>query len=236
MDDGNQEGQEEGEETAMTTPDYPLGRIAAPDERDHTHLMLAVLEEPFPLARSMAYRRGTILDQGLASSCVGHGWRAWLSGAPIRQNGGPRPLDIYREAQKIDEWDGENYEGTSVRAGAKVLTALGYIDSYIWAFDEATMRKWLLAGKGGVVIGVNWYSEMFRPDARGFLKIEGPLAGGHCVWVRGYNRPRDAYRIQNSWGSSWSQNGQAWIRSADMARLIAEDGECCCGVEARGKA
>jgi hypothetical protein len=217
----------------MTT-DYPLGRIAAPDERDHRFLMTAVLEEPYPLKRSISYRRGPILDQGATSSCVGHGWRAWLNGAPIRQVGGPRPLDIYHSAQDVDEWEGSAYEGTSVRAGAKVLAARGYIASYVWAFDEATMRKWLLGGKGGVVIGVNWYSEMFRPDAKGFVRPSGPLAGGHCVWVRGYNRPRDAYRIQNSWNSTWGDNGQAWIQSADMARLIGENGEVCCGIEARG--
>lgn len=43
--------------------DYALGRIAAPDERDHRHLMATVLPEaaPPPL-RSVSYRRGPILD------------------------------------------------------------------------------------------------------------------------------------------------------------------------------
>lgn len=219
----------------MTTPDYPLGRIPAPDERDHRFLMATVLpaEEP-PLLRSVSYRRGPILDQGSTPSCVGHGWKAWLEGDPIRQRGGPGAMAIYHEAQLVDEWEGTNYSGTSVRAGAKVLHALGYISSYIWAFDEVTVRRWLLSRRGGVVIGVNWYAGMFSSDSAGYLSLSGSLAGGHCVWVRGYNRPRDAYRIQNSWSEAWGDRGQAWLRASDLSRLLVEDGECCCGIEARG--
>lgn len=217
----------------MTDTPYPLGRIAAPDERDYRHLMAVALPTDAPLIHSFSYRRGPILDQGSTPSCVGHGWRAWLNGAPIRQKSGPSALDLYRAAQQVDEWEGEDYEGTSVRGGAKVLQALGFISSYIWAFDEPTVKRWLLMQKGGVVIGVNWYSAMFHPDEAGFLSLSGSLAGGHCVWVRGYNEHRDAYHIQNSWSSAWGQNGQAWLRATDLSRLLVEGGECCCGVEVR---
>jgi hypothetical protein len=216
----------------MTDQPYPLGRIAAPDERDHRFLMAVVLTDEQPALRSVSYRHGPILDQGNTPSCVGHGWRAWLDGEPIQQRRGPSAMLLYHAAQRVDEWPGEEYEGTSVRGGAKALLDLGYIASYIWAFDEPTVKRWMLSKRGGVVIGVNWYTSMFAPDAAGYLSLSGSLAGGHCVWVRGYNRLRDAYRIQNSWGSNWGQNGQAWLRAADLSRLLVEDGECCCGVEA----
>lgn len=212
--------------------DYPMGRIAAPDEHDHRFLMAVVLAEEEPLVNSVSYRHGPILSQQ-GGTCVGHGWRAWLNGAPIRQRGGPDPYAIYHAAQLVDEWEGEDYEGTSVRAGAKVLQAAGFISSYIWAFDEPTVNRWLRTKKGGVVIGVNWYSEMFHVDGAGYLNLSGSLVGGHCVWVRGYNQRRSAYRIQNSWGDTWGENGQAWLRAADFSRLLVEGGECCCGVEVR---
>jgi hypothetical protein len=217
----------------MTNTPFPLGRIAAPDERDHRFLMAVVLTDEEPFVSSISYRRGPILDQGATSSCVGHGWRAWLNGAPVRQTRGPDAFDIYHAAQENDEWEGTDYQGTSVRGGAKALAALGYIASYVWAFDELTVKRWLLTKRGGVVIGVNWYSEMFRPDAAGVLSLSGSLVGGHCVWVRGYNQPRDAYRIQNSWGSGWGQGGQAWLRAVDLSRLLVEGGEACCGAEVR---
>lgn len=215
--------------------DFSLGRIPAPDERDHRFLMSIVLgsEDPDPLLRSVSYRSKGILDQGQTPSCVGHGWRAWLDGAPVRQLSGPSALDLYHLAQDNDEWPGNNYDGTSVRGGAKVLMDLGFISSYVWAFDEPTVKRWMLSGKGGVVIGVNWYTQMFHPDDQGFLSVSGSLVGGHCVWLRGYNRPRDAYRVQNSWEVSWGQKGQAWLRASDFSRLLVESGECCCGIEVR---
>lgn len=219
----------------MTDTPYPLGRIAAPDERDHRFLMATTLPEAPPLLQSVSYRHGPILDQGRTSSCVGHGWRAWLDGAPIRQAGGPSALELYAAAQRMDEWPGEDYAGSSVRGGAKALRTMGLISSYVWAFDEPTVKRWMLSGQGGVVIGVNWYAGMFTPDHSGYLSISGALAGGHCVWLRGYNRPRDAYRVQQSWGADWGQQGHAWLRSADLSRLLVEDGEACCGVEVRGQ-
>jgi hypothetical protein len=219
----------------MTEQEYHLGRRVAEDRRDLRFLMRTAITIPPPIAPSVSYRRGPQLNQGATSSCVGHGWRAWLSGEPIRQvKHGPDALTIYHAAQQVDEWPGAepDYEGTSVRAGAKVLQQLGFIQSYLWAFTEDTTRAWVLSGLGGVVIGVNWYEAMFSPDpTSGFLTVDGAWAGGHCVWLRGFSDKRQAYRVQNSWGDGWGQQGQAWLRAADLQRLLHEAGEACCGIE-----
>jgi C1A family cysteine protease len=104
---------------------------------------------------------------------------------------------------------------------------------YVWAFDEGTVKRWVLDGHGGVVIGIQWYSGMFKPDSLGFLSMTGTIEGGHCLWLRGYNEPRDAYRLQNSWGLGWGQLGQAWLRARDLNVLLAAGGEACCGIEQR---
>ena len=77
----------------------------------------------------------------------------------------PDPYQIYNEAQHIDEWEGENYDGTSVRAGIKVLARKGYLSSYRWAFDGQTAVNHIL-NIAPVVIGINWYAGMMATDDR----------------------------------------------------------------------
>ena len=39
----------------------------------------------------------------------------------------------------------------------------------------------------------------------------GSTGGGHVVLVVGYDDARQAFRIKNSWGPSWGENGYAWV-------------------------
>lgn len=39
----------------------------------------------------------------------------------------------------------------------------------------------------------------------------GYTRGGHAVAVIGYDDAKQAFKIQNSWGSNWGDNGYAWI-------------------------
>jgi hypothetical protein len=213
--------------------EYGLGRIAAPDSRDRLHLMAAVLIPAAPRPAFRYYASGGVLDQGPTSSCVGHAWRAWMSAAPVMTKAGPDAFKIYDEAKFVDEWPGEDYDGTSVRGGAKVLYTAGYIASYVWAWDAETVADFILSGQGTVVMGTEWTYAMFEPDAKGFLHPTGPIAGGHAWLLVGYSRTRGVFRMQNSWGREWSQNGRAWITGEDLQTLIRWDGEAAAAVEQR---
>jgi hypothetical protein len=63
------------------------------------------------------------LDQGKEGACVGFAWSHELAAYPVRVEVDDEfaRSKIYAEAQKIDEWPGEAYHGTSVLAGAKVV-------------------------------------------------------------------------------------------------------------------
>ena len=141
-------------------------------------------------------------------------------------------LTIYRQAQLVDEWPGEDYEGTSVRAGAKVLRALGMVSEYRWAWDMETLARYVLT-TGTVVMGTNWYEGMDVPNAEGFVSPRGSIRGGHAWLVLGYNRARGVYRGVNSWGKHWGQAGRFWISEEDLGRLLAESGEACSAIEVR---
>jgi len=183
----------------------------------------------------------TILDQGSEGACVGFGWTAEALNAPyrvmlekVRAN---IPLDnhefalhVYREAQFIDEWAGESYEGTSVLAGAKVMQRYNLIKQYRWAFDVDDVIDSIVQ-KGPVVLGVPWYRGMYKAP-NGVLKISGAKVGGHCITAVGYKDSSEkmggepSIILQNSWGYGWGIRGLAEISIPDLERLL-KNGEAC---------
>jgi hypothetical protein len=132
---------------------------------------------------------------------------------------------IYKEAQKIDPWPGETYEGTSVLAGAKIATSLGHYKEYRWAFGLQDLIL-ALGYKGPAVLGINWYSSMYSP-VNGIVKISGSVVGGHAILANGVSIPKQQVRLHNSWGPGWGNNGEAFISFADLGRLLNEGGEAC---------
>ena len=216
----------------LATP-YPLGRLQKTDARDRKFLMVspAIQRTPLPDIEMKTWRRGVILDQGQESSCVGHAWKGFLSCSPMRTTKGLTAPEIYHKAQEIDEFPGVDYDGTSVRAGAKVLVGQGNLTEYRWAFLLDDVLRWILT-TGPVVVGTNWYASMFMPQRGDFLMpVGGALAGGHAYLVTGADRRNKVVRIVNSWGKGFGRGGVAFIRFADFERLLNEDGEACVAVE-----
>jgi hypothetical protein len=210
-----------------------LGRLHVVDERDKRFMLPREAPEPTKLAYKH-WAAPQALDQGKTSSCVGHGAHQLLRCSPIRNiKNIPNPFDIYNAAQLIDEWPGidPEVEGTSVRAGVKVLQKQGYISTYRWAFDGATAVNHLLS-VGPVLIGVDWYQGMMRTDEHHYIHPTGWLAGGHCVPVVGVNtiakNPDKSVGfavILNSWGPGWGSKGRAKISLHDFDALIRAQGE-----------
>ncbi|BDC37779.1 hypothetical protein PTKU15_10760 [Paraburkholderia terrae] len=46
--------------------------------------------------------------------------------------------------------------------------------------------------------------------------------GGHCMAIVGYDDNKSAYRIMNSWGTSWCDAGFTWIDYGTFARVVTE--------------
>lgn len=192
--------------------------------------MAAVLQPAAPRPAYRYFRTGSVLDQGPTPSCVGHAWAGFLMAAPVMSKG-VDPFAIYRGAQDNDEWPGNDYEGSSVRGGAKYLQSQGRLSRYVWAWDAETVADFILSGQGSVVVGTVWTNAMFTPDDKGFLHPTGPIAGGHAWLLVGYNRTRGVFRMLNSWGSSWGDSGRAWITGEDLQTLLRWDGEAAATVE-----
>lgn len=126
----------------------------------------------------------------------------------------------------MDQWPGEDYDGTSVLAGAKVMLARGFIREFRWAFNLQDLLV-TVSRKGPVVLGINWYESMFEPDADGYLRPNDSLAGGHAILCIGVNVKRRDVTLFNSWGPNWGNLGRARVTWDDLDRLLHEDGEAC---------
>lgn len=195
--------------------DHPLQLLAEPDE--------AVVERPL---KTKTWTIPDVLDQGNEGACTGFGTSHMLSSTPR-----PRPgvtdrfaFTLYKEAQRRDEWPGEDYEGSSVLGAMRASVAAGYISRYVW---PRTAREVAVAISyfGPVVIGVDWYARMMETDPDGLVHVEGRVVGGHCVAVTGFNHATGVFTFPNSWGESWGKHGFGRLAYADLDRLLGSNGE-----------
>jgi hypothetical protein len=186
------------------------------------------------------WQPGVVLDQGSEGACVGFAWTADLLAKPVPPKeqppehvGNSFAIGVYKEAQKIDEWPGESYEGTSVLAGAKIIKGKGFIQEYRWCFGIDDVRDAVIS-EGPVVVGVPWYEGMYETLPGGLVRLSGKKVGGHAITIIGYDpamringRTYEVFKWRNSWGSSYGVSGSGYIRYNDLAKLLAQQGEAC---------
>jgi hypothetical protein len=220
---------------------YGLGRL---QEHDPRSLRFAV-EVPDRDPTNKTWRCGVVLNQGHTSACTGFSRVADLLAAP-RMVKVDDPQDMaqrtYKLAQTLDEWPGEDYEGSSVLGALKAVPGLGFIGEYRWAFD---FGDWLrsLSYVGPSVVGTTFFNSMFEPSERGVLTVNPSSgeAGGHAYLIRaivtderrkkrivGSPNNRDGVpllRVRNSWGHGWGKAGDAYMWADDYQKHLWPGGE-----------
>lgn len=239
---------------------YQLGRRHAPDSNDAKFPMMAVLP-PRNTVLLPTYKYnwayGFYANQ-TGDTCVANAWTHFLTDSPrthkIVDLDNHRPAWVgnwmltytslqssqrgfrgflYDKAQTIDEFDDTPPQGgTSVRAGAKALQAMGAIKSYHWAQSVDDIAYAVLTGNP-VVVGTTWYNSMFNPDSKGRLVVDvaSGVAGGHAWKIDGYNSTTKLFRMKNSWSINWGNKGFANINYSDIAMLLADNGEAAIALE-----
>jgi len=213
-----------------------LGRIFAFDPKDRRYLMTPPPATEIDI-RKRHWKTGKILDQGTKPHCVAFTMQQLLASSPVRNKHYKTPAELYHACQLVDEWEGEDYDGTSVRAGFKVLREVGYIESWQNAFDVEVAARHILT-TSPVALGVSWFTSMFYPflhRGESFIKVDknSGNAGGHAILWVGLNLDKNCYcggkgaaRLINSWGASYGDAGKVWICLKELSDLIKENGEC----------
>lgn len=192
------------------------------DERSRAYSV-----RPTGAPRTWTWPCATYLDQGTEGACVGYAFAHEIAAEPY-----PHPAtaelasSIYHEAQKVDEWPGEDYSGTSVLAGVKTATRLGYYSGYRWAFTPSDAIR-TISWQGPAVIGIFWHEGMINPDPAGYIHKTGKKVGGHAILVNAVNASARTVSLHNSWGPKWGINGNAFMTWDTFAACLRDSGECC---------
>jgi hypothetical protein len=208
-----------------------FGRRYEPDSRDKKYCLALILPEQTVKEYQFWNDDGWWGNQGSLPYCVGYAWTHWAADPPVTHSVLLDPAWVYKTAQKYDDTPGEDYEGTTVRGGAKVLQKeRGLISNYYWAETVEDIIMTILE-LGPVTVGTNWYDSMMCPHADGTLDVTGSVSGGHAYVLNGVDLRTGYFRLKNSWGKEWGDHGHAYIKISDFARLLAEEGEACLATE-----
>lgn len=203
-----------------------FGRIIHFDERSRNYPIRALIPHTTP--RSYTWSCPIVLDQGDVGACTGFSVSHEAAARPVKVKGitNQTGLEVYYRARQLDEFPGEDYEGSSVLGAMKAGKERGWYEQYRWAFGEQDLRL-AVSWYGPAVLGVNWYSEMMEPDGNGVIHVTGSVEGGHAILCNGFNVRTGLYRLHNSWGPAWGKNGECFIPKEELAELLLDQGEAC---------
>lgn len=193
--------------------------------RDPRSLSYKIVDH-FGVSKTLRTRTWSLsmqLDQGVIPGCTG--WSATQI-----QLTTPRiwfglndqsALAWYYEAQRNDEWDGEDYEGSSVLGACQAGIKKGYLNAYYWATTLDEIRHGV-SQYGPMQIGSRWMTGMMEPDSDFWVYPTGSEEGGHAYELGAYNEPGDYFWIYQTWGGLWGDRGKARIRAEDLGSLVLD--------------
>lgn len=222
----------------IVSPRKGLGRLYSPDPRDRPFTMeraIRAMPKADQKRRTQAPRRGPTLDQGPTPKCVMYSAATSLGAAPVTYKKDPLTIvktpvddpligpagiavsyeDLYEYAQAHDEWPGEDYEGTSVRAGQDYLIAIGRSSNYVWARNLEEAKDYnSRVGSAPIIIGIDWWSGMDNLKlikGKYYAEPTGEVVGGHALCSLWFDRAVKGWKDQQTWGPTFGDDGIFYI-------------------------
>ncbi len=63
----------------------------------------------------------------------------------------------------------------------------------------------------GAEVSKEFVNDGFEKKANYIWTEQGNVSGGHCMLLVGYDDQKKAFKVMNSWGTEWGDNGFGWI-------------------------
>lgn len=235
---------------------------------------LRSLPQQWPLKRHIecmleTYTRdGMILDQEGEGACTGFGLAAvinylnWRANVRLEDNGdihSPHdmrskrvsPRMLYHMARIYDEWDGEDYEGSSCRGAMKGWHRHGVCHDETWPYST---KKFIEPRDHWAIEAIdNPLGAYYRINKDSVVDMQGAIyevgaiycsANVHAGWWRKNDKTlsiiksggqaagghsfaivgfnADGFIVQNSWGPSWGYFGFAVLTYADWVEHASD--------------
>lgn len=221
--------------------DNPLGRIKLHDPQSRNHqVRLTPIE-----GRNIWHPMNALhVDQFYTGGCVGFSATnmlncsaAWRSRVKfndlIRYGRAGRTylghddgLENYHQATVYDPFDWiypPTDEGSSAIGVMKWWHQAGIITGYDWAFGFQAFLSGLQ--RQPILVGTEWFEDMFQPDRLYRVAPTGPSVGGHEYLATQVNWTTRYIGFENSWGESWGKGGRFYISFDNFEQLLANDGD-----------
>lgn len=120
-------------------------------------------------------------------------WNGFVPGHPDTDNGGI-------ESEVLDKWLKHGLKGHHI-------VSFGYLDPK----DTASVKHFC-AALGGLYIGAELPNSCMKQDIWDVAENDGGIAGGHCVYVYGYD---EEHVLFVSWGQSMKMTWDFWNAYVD---------------------
>lgn len=186
-----------------------------------------------------------VRNQGKEGSCTGQALVAIAEMLYWRKLGSPPDLSerwAYEKAKLYDEWEGTDYEGSSIRGAVKAWAKLGIPPEEYWPYnpnnpgkpkEDADKKakeypiakyercqgidniKHAIHYRGCVIAGISVHDGWYDGKEIIPYKPENTPQGGHAIAFVGYNDDREIFWIKNSWGKEWGKEGFAGVTYKD---------------------
>ena len=208
----------------------------------------SLLELPFELDNRN--KVPMILDQGQEGACTGFGLAAVVNFLFHNRTHQPQPVEesvsarmLYEMAKRYDEWEGENYDGSSIRGAMKGWHKHGVCREDLWRYqaDEAgrltpeaqlealnrPMGNYFRVSRrslnhihsaireAGIVYASAAVHEGWNEvdTETGRIPFRTEKIGGHAFAIVGYDK--HGFWVQNSWSPRWGLTGCCHITYDD---------------------